>query len=368
MRLVENRVQIEKLLIETTKQVEQLRSKKESDGGALLQRLGVELERLTGHRDFSFFQDLPPADTKVVVVRCLCNLYELSLANGCATLTGAFIEAFGRALGVHLMLSNITMACHRKGDCGVEPTGGQAGCVDPKGERLQVLAMVKELQFLGLTAAGLNVVAVIASSNASISSFDLPHGEHFVQHEGTGTYKGTPVFTAPHPKYVSPGSILNSSVALRLGVTLGDRLAVPSAVLEGWACMAVEISSLAAGDSTLEDDQFEEAVRRVYEMLRMDPESQAVAKEWELRHSTETSPETQERLKAALHAQCVRGGTRLTCPLNPITLTLTLSLTLKWACHLKNFASTRDAGEWCPLGNRDSEGWDEAAWSATHCA
>ena len=72
---------------------------------------------------------------------------------------------------------------------------------------------------------------------------------------------------------------------------------------------------LDAGDSTLEDDQFEEAVRRVYEMLRMDPESQAVAKEWELRHSTETSPETQERLKAALHAQCVRGGTRLTCPL-----------------------------------------------------
>ena len=43
---------------------------------------------------------------------------------------------------------------------------------------------------------------------------------------------------------------------------------------------------------------------------------------------------------------------------NPITLNLTLSLTLS---HLKDFASTRDAGEWRPLGDRDSEGWDEAA-------
>ena len=59
-----------------------------------------------GHQDLSFFQKLPAAGTKVVVIRCLCNLYELSLANGCATLTGAFIEAFGRVLGMHLILSN----------------------------------------------------------------------------------------------------------------------------------------------------------------------------------------------------------------------------------------------------------------------
>ena len=313
--LVENSAKIKERLDAVKK--EQLRSKskksakksrKESkigDGGAQLKRDGEWLESLTGNRDFSFFQPLPEAGAKVVLIRCLCNKYELSLADGDATLSGAFVEAFGRALGepYHLILSNISMVCHRKGEGGVEPLDGQAGCEDPTEERLEVLAMVKELQYLGLLAAGLDVVAIIASSNASIASFgNLESGKHFMPQEGTGTYKGVPIYTAPHPKYISPKCRFTSSVARALGVPLGDSLAVTSAVLDGWSCIAASIASLHPfeGESTEDSEDFEAYARMVYEALRDDDKSGVVAREWELRYTTTTSPETQAKLEAAL--------------------------------------------------------------------
>ena len=296
------------------------KKKNKPDGGALLRETGVWLENLTGHHDFSFFQKLPDAGTKVVLIRCLCNLHGKSLADGCDTLTGAFVEAFGRVLGVHLILSNIAMVCHRKGKDGVEPTGGQAGCVDPTGERLKVLAMVKELHYIGLLAAGLDVVAVIASSNASISSFGITFGKHFESQEGTGMYQGLPIFTTPHPKYISPRCRFTSGVARALGVSLGDPLAVTSGVLDGWACIAVSIVWLVEGEPFEDFEDFEEGVEYMYEALRNDPKSRAMAREWHLRYTTTTSPETQEKLTAALgeHFRAMHAAVRLAKKEDPL--------------------------------------------------
>ena len=128
MRLVENRAKIKERLDAVKKEQLQSKESKMADGGALLEQSGEWLESLTGNRDFSFFQPLPEAGTKVILIRCLCSLYGKSLADGNDTLTGAFVEAFGRVLPYHLILSNISMACHRKGKDGVEPPNGQAGC------------------------------------------------------------------------------------------------------------------------------------------------------------------------------------------------------------------------------------------------
>ena len=136
------------------------------DGGALLRWLGQQLKQITGLTDFSFGVDLPAAGTKVVLLRVLCALRELTLADGGATLSGAFVDSFERTLGLHIVRSNIQMECHRKGEDGVELTHGQAGCVDPTGRALRALSDVKELHFIGVLAAGLKVVGIIASSNA----------------------------------------------------------------------------------------------------------------------------------------------------------------------------------------------------------
>ena len=240
----------------------------------------------------------------MVVARCLCNLYEKSLADGDATLTGAFIGAFKRLLPYDLILTNISMVCHRKGEDGVELEGGQAGCVDPAGDRLKALALVKELHYLCLQAAGLDVVAIIASSNASIQSFfgNRSPGAHFEGHEGTGTYTGVPIYTAPHPKYVSPNCVFSASVAKRLGVPLGDRLAVTSACVEGWAVIATSIASLQRCEDETFDD-FEEGVQHAYKALLDDTRSKAVAREWEHRRTSKTTPATQARLEKALAEQ-----------------------------------------------------------------
>ena len=238
------------------------------------------------------------------MARCLCNLYEKSLADGDATLTGAFIGAFKRLLPYDLILTNISMVCHRKGEDGVELEGGQAGCVDPTGDRLEALALVKELHYLCLQAAGLEVIATIASSNASIQSFFGNHspGAHFEGHEGTGTYEGRLIFTAPHPKYVSPNCVFSASVAKKLGVPLGDRLAVTSACVEGWAVIATSIASLQRCEDETFDD-FEEGVQHAYKALLDDTRSKAVAREWEHRHTSKTTPATQARLEKALAEQ-----------------------------------------------------------------
>ena len=122
-------------------------------------------------------------------------------------------------------------------------------CVDPQGPRLAALAMVKELHYLGLIAAGVHVVGIIASSNASASSFGrlVRGGKHFVESIGTDTYAGIPIWKTPHPKFASPGCINSTGVALSLDVPLDDRLAMTSAIVTGWAQIGVTLIAKAGG-------------------------------------------------------------------------------------------------------------------------
>eukprot|EP00966_Prymnesium_polylepis_P078956 1829976-Prymnesium_polylepis.1 len=106
------------------------------------------------------------------------------------------------------------MVCHRKGSDGEELKGGEAGCKDPVRDTLRVLSKVKELHFLGLRAASLNVVGIVAASSASIASFvgetKAKTVEMFAACEPEcDTYEDMPIFTAPHPKFVSPTCVNN---------------------------------------------------------------------------------------------------------------------------------------------------------------
>ena len=94
------------------------------DGGALMRQLCMDVVRITGHDDFALSQDVPPAGTKVVLVRALCKRHELSLADGHATLSGAFLASFARVTDLRLVYSNIATTCWRKGKdgCALPPT------------------------------------------------------------------------------------------------------------------------------------------------------------------------------------------------------------------------------------------------------
>lgn len=77
------------MLRKTEETVSQLVATDEIDPG-MLRRLGEEVERLTGNRDRSFFTDVRQlAGHKVVLIRALCALYEHTLDDGGASLSGA---------------------------------------------------------------------------------------------------------------------------------------------------------------------------------------------------------------------------------------------------------------------------------------
>ena len=270
----------------------------------LMREVGDIVARLSGYDDFCFFEPLPPVDANVVVLRALCPLRAKTLADGDETLTGGFIDSFEGALGLEIVRTNISGACHRKGDAGgKELAGGAAGCCDPSGVALRVLADVKDLHYLCLHAAGVHVLGIIASSNASIESFGVKPADvdHFEKYDGQGIYKGADIYFAPHPKYISALCINNKSVTTRIGGSLGDRLSTPSRVLGGWA---------KAGASLLrfEGDAAVYVAGDIYELVREDPTSGATVREWPLRFTTTTTPETEARLKEALRQQSSDGG------------------------------------------------------------
>ena len=193
----------------------------------------------------------------------------------------------------------------------VELCGGAAGCVDPTGLNLKLLSIIKELHFLGLRAAGVNVIAIIAASKASHESFKLQEvapapGETkrvalFVAHPGEDTYEGVPIYATPHPKFVSPTCINNKGVAVAIGAPLGDRLAVASRVLDGYA-------EVAAAIVTVHGASLEETARAVYEGVRTDPSSRAVTREWENRFESTSTPEVEAALKKVMREQSKKGG------------------------------------------------------------
>jgi hypothetical protein len=266
---------------------------------SLILDVGKAVERFSSHRDFPFFQKLPPAGTKVVVLQALCPLRGATLADGADTISGAFIDSFEQAIGIPIVRCNIAIACWRKGDAdGDELTGGAAGCVDPSGPTLDVLASVKRMFLCCLKAAGLDVLAFIAASNASAKAlgFNVKTVEHFAAYDVGGVFEDIPVYVTPHPKFVSGACINNAGVALRIGGSLGDVLSVTSRVLSGWAQIA---------EKMLHDPSAE---KRVYEFVRTDPDSRATVREWPLRFTSTTTPETEARLKKELREQSQKGG------------------------------------------------------------
>ncbi len=91
--LVSNRAQLAGLSRRTRTNVAALVASKERDFGLVL-RLGDEVERLSGHRGFCFFQQLPDAGAQVLLLCALCPLRELTLADGGRSVTGAFIDSY----------------------------------------------------------------------------------------------------------------------------------------------------------------------------------------------------------------------------------------------------------------------------------
>ena len=304
-KLVSSMSELTKLIVRAREEVAKLSG--QPDGGALMRAMGNALEAVSGLHDFAFFLPLPKAGTPALLLRALCPLRDLTLEDGGATTTGAFVDSFERATGLDIIRTNIAMVCWRKGEDGVELTHGQAGCVDPTGQTLKALTMVKDLHFMGLQAAGVKVVGIIASSNASQNSFEGINKKTplFSSQHGEGIYEGVRIFPAPHPKYVSPCCMFNQGVALSVGAPLGDALAVTSRVLDGWASVAASVAPQ-AGRELL--------ASQVYHAIRMDPLSPAVVREWEDRYASTTSPETHALLVAALRKRgyaCAAAGKEL---------------------------------------------------------
>ena len=271
----------------------------------LMGEVGKIVEQLSGLHDFCFFEKLPHSGSAVVVLRALCPLYGKTLADGDDTLTGSFVNSFESALNMPVVRSNINMECLRKGDAdGNELTGGSAGCCDPKGDELRVLADVKDLHYLCLRAAGVHVRGVIASSNGSIASFGVKPADakHFVAYDVGGIYAGSQIFLTPHPKFASATCINNASVARRIGGSLGDPLSTPSRVLDGWANIGSRLLGFDA------DAAGKAAAKDIYERVREDPTSRATAREWDLRFSSTTTREKEARLKMELRKEKVKGG------------------------------------------------------------
>ena len=210
--LLKNEEPIRDLRETTEEYVRSLQADGKEDRG-LMRSLGEKLQELTGHSDFAFFSDLPPSGSKAVVLRALCPLRDLTLGDGDATISGAFAASLKRVLeplGFELVLSNIAMVCWRKGKEGKELTGAAAGCVDPAGIVLDLLAVVKELHMYGLLAAGVVVSGVLVSSNAAVASFGydpavVKHGARYTP--TTGLFNGIPIVFLSHLKYVAPGPV-----------------------------------------------------------------------------------------------------------------------------------------------------------------
>ena len=298
--LVSNAAKIASLVHKTVKYVTELKVGGRVDR-ALMLKLGDEVKRLSGHVDFCFYEALPDEGEDAIVVQGLCKLYEKSLADGDATLSGAFTRSFEAALGTRLVYCNISIKCRRHGKDGVEAVGRQAGCTDPHGETLRVLAGVKELHMLGLLAAGVKVIGVIASANASIASFgiDTDEVEHFVPYEVKGVYAGIDIYCTAHIKYISKACVYNTAITLRHGASFGDRRSTPSHVLNGWAFMGAALTG---------NEGDEEAAEVIYEAVRKNKSSRVTVYPWESRFYVSTSAENEAALKEKALRRCFCGG------------------------------------------------------------
>ena len=302
--LVSNAEETQKLLRRTREYATMLLARGEHDF-SLMRRLGEEVKRLSGYHDFSFYEELPPVGIQVLLLRALCELRGRTLADGGCTITGAFVDSYERVTGIKVVRTNIAgLRCWRNGRKGKELKGGAAGCKDPKGKTLLVLAEVKELHYLGLLAAGVEVLGIIAASNASIESFfgasKSSKQPRFTPCKGSGTYEDIDIFCSAHPKFVSP-RCSNTDGIMRAFDAVGEPLKITSKMVEGWA-------KIAATAAPVEGEQAEETTRKLYEALRKDDQSPAVAREWAYRDTDTTPPEVKAKLEEEMRKSSVFGG------------------------------------------------------------
>ena len=262
----------------------------------MLRQLGEEVERLTGNRDRSFFTDVKQlAGQDVVQIRALCGLYEHTLEDGGASLSGAITASLKAAaeslpqIKATLCFTNTTMVCQRKGEDGVEDQ--IPGCVDPKGEALEMLAVVKELHFLGLKAAGVKVVGIVLAGRASQASV---LGKWDAQQDGspiagTGTFEGVCLYPVPHPKYGSATAFLNKGVAHSLGANAKDPFAVPTKTLLVYSRSVASALGLGEGGA-----------KALYEAVRKDGTSRVTVREYERRDACDSTPGEEAQLAEEL--------------------------------------------------------------------
>ena len=304
-RLVTSVHELEELVVKAVAYCENVsKFGSEPDGGALMRALGAFVTGLTGLDDPCFSAELPPPGTEAFVLQMLCARYDKTLGDGDDTLTGAIVAAFVRALEKPVVFRNTAMVCHRKGDAhGNELKHGQDGCKDPTGVVLYGLSLVKQLHTLGLLSAGVIVLGIFASSNASVASFGLDHKKvpHFTAQTVGGVYKGIPIFCAPHFKYGSATCINNKSAGQRLGADISDRLSAPSRFVNG-------IAGMGARALGFEDAAAVGVAKDIYERMRTCPISRVTVREWRNRFTSTSTPETEARIKEELRKNSSKGG------------------------------------------------------------
>lgn len=135
-------------------------------GGATMRRAYAALAAL-GLEDPAFLQELPPTGSECHVLGLLCPLYAARVGGpgGASTITGNVVAAImanspryaaaaakrarkasssssssssaSASSTIYILHKNFNPLCWRKGENGVEPRGGAAGCCDPTKENFR---------------------------------------------------------------------------------------------------------------------------------------------------------------------------------------------------------------------------------------
>ena len=302
-QLLKNAVQLKALLSEARAAVAEVVRSRKADR-TLMARLGARVAALAGFADPAFSEPLPAVGARVAVCQALCPLYAQWLADGGDALSTVFLEALQRAAGLRFVLCNIAFRCWRKGVDGVEPTGGAAGChCELEQELLNVLADVRKVHLLGLEAAGVAVVCIVAAAQDSIASLIGKAAAKTVELGVPRAVDAWTLFALQHPKFVFWVCRNDKGVCDRLKILKGDVLLRASKVLETYATMAAAVRELI--------DDVELPAEVIYMRVREDKAARAsglVVRPWDDRDETTTDEETSARLDKAQREQRSKAG------------------------------------------------------------
>ena len=301
--LLKNAVQVKALLTVARAAVAEVVRTGKADR-TLMAQLGARVAALAGFADPAFSMPLPAKGARVAIYQALCPLYAQWLADGGDAKSTVFIEALQRAAGLRFVLCNIAFRCWRKGVDGVEPTGGAAGChCELEQELLDVLADVRKVHLLGLEAAGVAVVCIVAAAQGSIASLIGKVAAKTVELGVPRAVGIWTLFALQHPKFVFWSCINDKGVCNRLKILMGDVLLRASKVLELYAEVASAVRKLVDG--------MELPAEVIYMRVREDEAARAsglVVRSWDDRDETTTDEETSARLDKALREQRSKAG------------------------------------------------------------